>query len=118
AMGGGPAFRNRDNSGRKPAPPARGETGKPVMTVCGGQSGCLSASIFENRARTRSGEWLSPNGFTSVAGGKSSSARSRYHGFARNRVVRLPSHSIADRLRGPNQRKGADRTAGDRKSGV
>ena len=91
-------------------PPARGEMGKPVMTVCGGQSGCGSASSFENKARFRSGEWHSLKGFPSVARGKSSSAPSRYHGLARVRVARAgPEHRRPEPRAEPAEGRRQDR---------
>src|SRR6516162_63336 len=82
------------------------------MTVCTGQSGCLSASALENRARTREGEWLSMSGFPSLVGGKPIWARKRYHGLAKNRVARLPSQRIAVQKVGPRKRRYSKKNAG------
>ena len=70
-MGGGPASRKRTNSGDIPASSPRSENGKPLTTVCGGQSGCLSANSCENIARTSDGEYRPSNSGFSDVGGRS-----------------------------------------------
>src|SRR5262245_35673835 len=64
----------------------------------------MSANSGENSASTSVGEWLSISGFVSVAGGRPRSARSRYHGFATNRVARFASQADDPQKAGPRPR--------------
>src|SRR5262245_34456672 len=64
------------------------------MTACRGQSGCLSASSFENMASTSDGEcWPSNSGLSGV-GGRPISARKRCHGSDQERTVQAPWDDI------------------------
>jgi hypothetical protein len=85
----GPASRNQANIGGSAVLPGWSYHGNPVTSVCGGQSGCLSISRFENRARCSLGECPSVRGFRSVAAGRPISLRRRCQGLANQPMPQL-----------------------------
>src|SRR6516225_3728232 len=88
-IGDGPPSRNCVNAGGDPVLPSWSNHGKPVTTVCAGQSRCLSTSHFENVARCSEGECQSVSGFTPQTGCRPICRLNRCQGLANTRDPHL-----------------------------
>src|SRR5258708_2551464 len=115
--GGGPSSKKRASAGGNPFSPSWSKCGNPVMTVCGGQSGCLSAISFENRANTSRGECMPSNKGLSRVGGSPISDRNRCQGSAQERAVHLRNRKSGPCSDGPRNRSFERNGAGARIGG-
>src|SRR5262249_35474264 len=109
--GGIPSSRNRATSAGNLPSPFRSYHGKPVTTVCGGQSGCLSMMWGENKARWSIGACPSVSGFTVALGGRPISFRKRYQGVAQKFVAHLRKRRSGTQKAGPRKRSVLERNA-------